>query len=83
VTSGEERALDGPGTPGLMAGSLLGQTYTDGFLVLHRGRIVTERYFNGLRPAGRLRKLLSAARPAPPIPGSADDQSRCARGSRV
>jgi CubicO group peptidase (beta-lactamase class C family) len=29
---------------------LLEETYTDGFLVLHRGRIVTERYFNGLRP---------------------------------
>jgi hypothetical protein len=29
---------------------LLEETYTDGFLVLHRGRLVTERYFNGLRP---------------------------------
>ena len=29
---------------------MLDATYTDGFLVLHRGRIVTERYFNGLTP---------------------------------
>ena len=29
---------------------MLDATYTDGFLVLHRGRIVTERYFNGLSP---------------------------------
>ncbi len=29
---------------------LLMRTYTDGFLVIHRGRIVAERYFNGLRP---------------------------------
>ncbi len=28
----------------------LAQTWTDGFLVLHRGRIVTERYFNGMAP---------------------------------
>jgi CubicO group peptidase (beta-lactamase class C family) len=29
---------------------MLQQTYTDGFLVLHRGRVVTERYFNGMTP---------------------------------
>jgi len=29
---------------------LLEATYTDGFLVLHRGQIAAERYFNGLRP---------------------------------
>ena len=29
---------------------LLMRTYTDGFLVIHRGQIVTEQYFNGLRP---------------------------------
>jgi len=29
---------------------MLAQTYTDGFLVLHRGRIITEQYFNGMRP---------------------------------
>jgi CubicO group peptidase (beta-lactamase class C family) len=29
---------------------LLDATWTDGFLVLHRGRVVTERYFNGMRP---------------------------------
>ncbi len=29
---------------------MLERTYTDGFLVLHRGRIVTERYFNGMTP---------------------------------
>ena len=26
-------------------------TYTDGFLVLHAGRVLTERYFNGLTPS--------------------------------
>src|SRR5580698_957787 len=30
-------------------GEMLGQTYTDGFLVLHRGKIVSEQYFNGMR----------------------------------
>ncbi len=29
---------------------LLRRTWTDGFLVLHRGRIVAERYLNGLTP---------------------------------
>jgi CubicO group peptidase (beta-lactamase class C family) len=29
---------------------LLAETYTDGFLVLHRGAIVTELYFNGMTP---------------------------------
>jgi CubicO group peptidase (beta-lactamase class C family) len=29
---------------------LLADTYTDGLVVLHRGRIVTERYLNGLAP---------------------------------
>jgi hypothetical protein len=28
---------------------VLAETYTDGFLVLHRGQIVTEQYFNGMR----------------------------------
>jgi CubicO group peptidase (beta-lactamase class C family) len=28
--------------------TFLDDSYTDGFLVLHRGRIVTERYFNGM-----------------------------------
>jgi CubicO group peptidase (beta-lactamase class C family) len=31
----------------------LDETYTDGFLVLHRGRVVTERYLNGMRPDTR------------------------------
>jgi CubicO group peptidase (beta-lactamase class C family) len=30
--------------------TMLSETATDGYLVLHRGRIVMERYFNGLRP---------------------------------
>src|SRR5215469_8744526 len=29
---------------------MLAETSTDGFLVLHRGRIVTEQYFNGMGP---------------------------------
>jgi len=35
----------------LTVGGLLDDTYTDGFLVLHRGAIVTEQYRNGLRPS--------------------------------
>jgi CubicO group peptidase (beta-lactamase class C family) len=34
----------------LTVGELLDRSYTDGFLVLHQGRIVTEQYRNGLRP---------------------------------
>ncbi len=28
----------------------LAASYTDGFLVLHRGRVITEQYFNGMTP---------------------------------
>src|SRR5690349_4949662 len=31
--------------------AMLDTTYTDGFLMLHRGRIVLERYLNGMTPA--------------------------------
>ena len=34
-------------------GEALDATYTDGFLVLQRGEILTEVYRNGLTPAGR------------------------------
>ncbi len=34
----------------LTVGEMLAETFTDGFLVLHRGRIVTEQYFNGMEP---------------------------------
>jgi len=34
----------------LSIADLLADTYTDGFLVVHHGRIVTEQYFNGLAP---------------------------------
>jgi len=34
----------------LTVAGLLAHTCTDGFLVLHRGRIVTEQYFNGMAP---------------------------------
>ena len=34
----------------LTIAELLAQTCTDGFLVLHQGRIVTERYFNAMTP---------------------------------
>ena len=30
--------------------TFLDETYTDGILVLHRGTVVTERYFNGMTP---------------------------------
>ena len=34
----------------LTVAGMLAETWTDGFLVLHRGQIVTEQYFNGMRP---------------------------------
>src|SRR5580704_12406346 len=34
----------------LTIGEMLAESYTDGFLVLHRGRVVTEQYFNGMAP---------------------------------
>ncbi len=34
----------------LTVAELLEDSYTDGFLVLHRGRVVAERYFNGMTP---------------------------------
>ena len=37
----------------MTVGSLLAETYTDGFLVLHRGRIVAEQYLNGMTPGTR------------------------------
>ncbi|HCU96518.1 MAG TPA: hypothetical protein DHU96_28880 [Actinobacteria bacterium] len=50
----DERDVDGivfrSGEDELTIGALLAQTYTDGFLVLHRGRIVTEQYFNQMMP---------------------------------
>jgi CubicO group peptidase (beta-lactamase class C family) len=33
----------------LTVAEMLAESYTDGFLVLHRGRIVAEQYFNGMR----------------------------------
>ena len=40
---------DSTGKPTTLDG-LLDETYTDGFLVIHRGAIVFERYFNGMTP---------------------------------
>ncbi len=34
----------------LTVAEMLDETYTDGFLVLHQGRVVAEHYFNGLAP---------------------------------
>jgi CubicO group peptidase (beta-lactamase class C family) len=34
----------------LTVADMLAETWTDGFLVLHRGQVVTEQYFNGMRP---------------------------------
>ena len=34
----------------LTVADLLAETFTDGFLVLHRGQVVAEHYFNGLAP---------------------------------
>src|SRR5262249_56431949 len=35
---------------GSTVGRILEETCTDGFLVLHRGRIIAEHYYNGLEP---------------------------------
>src|ERR1700722_11600848 len=47
-----ERDLSGlafrSGERALTIGEMLAESYTDGFLVLPRGRIVTEQYFNGM-----------------------------------
>jgi CubicO group peptidase (beta-lactamase class C family) len=43
------RVKAGPRTVGLAR--LLEDTYTDGLLVLHRGRVLTEAYFNDLTPS--------------------------------
>jgi CubicO group peptidase (beta-lactamase class C family) len=50
-----ERDLDDLTIPAIEGGAstlmgLLDETYTDGFLVLRDGRIVYERYFNGMTP---------------------------------
>ena len=49
-----ERDLSGmkirAGKRSIALDTLLEETYTDAFLVLHRGRIVTERYLNGMTP---------------------------------
>ncbi len=34
----------------LTVAEMLAETYTDGFLVLHHGKIVSEQYFNGMTP---------------------------------
>ncbi len=34
----------------LTVAEFLEGSWTDGFLVLHRGRVITEQYFNGMRP---------------------------------
>jgi len=39
----------------------LDQSYTDAFLVLHKGHILTEEYFSGMRPAS-LHRLYSVAK---------------------
>ncbi|RZT36865.1 serine hydrolase domain-containing protein [Cupriavidus agavae] len=45
----DEIALTVAGQP-LTLGAYLRATHTDGFLVLHRGRVVCERYFGGFAP---------------------------------
>lgn len=38
------------GRRSMTVGKMLTETATDGFMVLHRGEVVTEQYFNGLTP---------------------------------
>lgn len=40
----------GCGERELSIAELLGETYADGFLVLHQGQVVAEHYFNGMAP---------------------------------
>src|SRR5436853_4539149 len=42
LSIGGRRLIDFP--------AFLDETYTDGILVLHRGKVVLERYLNGMRP---------------------------------
>ncbi len=51
---------------------LLDRTYTDGFLVIHQGQIVAERYFNGpgAHPTARRRSARATA------PGTATRTAR-------
>lgn len=49
-----ERDLDNltfiSGRKSMTVGRMLAQTATDGFMVLHRGKVVSEQYFNGMTP---------------------------------
>jgi CubicO group peptidase (beta-lactamase class C family) len=45
---GAVRSLPGKDLPGLVAEDFLESTDTDGIAILHRGRLVLERYFNGM-----------------------------------
>ncbi len=49
-----ERDLDDltftSGRRSMTVGKMLAETATDGFMVLHRGKVVTERYLNGMTP---------------------------------
>lgn len=40
----------GPDSKPLTVGEMLPRTYTDAFLVLHKGKIVAENYYNGMKP---------------------------------
>jgi hypothetical protein len=63
----------------LTVGELLDQTYTDGFLVIHQGKIVTEQYFNGLRPGTSATACTCGGRttasPGPPTRSSTSARS--------
>jgi CubicO group peptidase (beta-lactamase class C family) len=48
---GAVRVLEGKHSPGLVAEDFLERTDTDGMAVLHRGRLVLERYRNGMGAA--------------------------------
>jgi hypothetical protein len=59
----------------LSVADLLAESYTDGFLVLHRGRIVAEHYFNGLAPDVHLQRGVAGGRAVVPD-GWVDDTIR-------
>ncbi|HEY2891593.1 MAG TPA: serine hydrolase [Dongiaceae bacterium] len=49
----ERIAFQAPDGSESTIGKLLDETFTDGFLVMHRGTIIDERYDNGLAPSSR------------------------------
>ena len=48
-----ELVFETPGGKDMTVHKMLETTYTDGFIVLHQGKVVFEKYFNGMTPGTR------------------------------